>query len=422
MKNTPKSLSLFIKTIIIIIVIIVIPINIWAINIEDEEELDYIWLDNKIKEAKDEDEIKTNSKYIVAFDRTSKTVIWGKNENIKTPMASTTKIMTAIILLEKITNLDEKQVVTYEAGTIGGSRIGLKVADKISYNDLLYGLMLKSGNDAAVQIAISVAGSVDSFCEMMNDKANEMGLKSTHFTSPHGLDNKNHYTTATELAIITDYALNIDKFMQVVSTKNYTIDINGYRKNINNTNELLGYLDGVNGVKTGFTNKAGRCLVTSVDRDGFNIITVVLGADTKKTRTYDSIKVIEYIYKNYELVDLTKIIEENFNNWMQINEKRIKIYKGKVKIAKIMLEKTKILKYPVLKSKKSNIYVDINSIFMLEAPIEENKKIGEAKIIIDTTEIERLDIIIFEKIERKTVIFYLDELLTKLHHTFCYYT
>ncbi len=119
----------------------------------------------------------------------------------------------------------------------------------------------------------------------MNKKAQELGLKNTHFVTPHGLDQDEHYTTACELAIITDYALNNSKFAQIVNTKQTTIHINGNSKEISNTNELLGNLNGVDGVKTGFTNNAGRCLVTSTTRNGHRIICVVLGADTKKIRT-----------------------------------------------------------------------------------------------------------------------------------------
>ena len=126
----------------------------------------------------------------------------------------------------------------------------------------------------------------------MNKKAKELNLNHTHFITPHGLDEEGHYTTAYELALMADYALNIEKFSEVVSTKIHNVNINGHIKTITNTNELLGYLNGVNGVKTGFTNGAGRCLITSVERDGFNIITVVLGADTKKIRTKDSINLI----------------------------------------------------------------------------------------------------------------------------------
>lgn len=133
----------------------------------------------------------------------------------------------------------------------------------------------------------------------MNKKAEELGLKNTNFVTPHGLDNEEHYTTAYELAVLTDYALQNSKFANIVNTKNTIININGVNREISNTNELLGNLNGVNGVKTGFTGNAMRCLVTSCTREGNQIITVVLGADTKKQRTSDSIKLIEYAFKEY---------------------------------------------------------------------------------------------------------------------------
>lgn len=130
-----------------------------------------------------------------------------------------------------------------------------------------------------------MGGSVDGFVAMMNQKCTQLGLKNTHFVTPHGLDEQEHYTSAYELAKITDYALNIDKFASIVNTKTTTIYINDIAKQLNNTNELLGNLNGIDGVKTGFTNNAGRCLVTSVTRNNHQIICVVLGADTKKIRT-----------------------------------------------------------------------------------------------------------------------------------------
>ena len=400
------------KFIIVFLIILCIPKIVFAQEIDDEyEELDYVWLNEEIQSAKELNKPDINSRCAVIFDRGSKTVIWGKNENKEVPMASTTKIMTAIILLENITNLNTKVEVCKQAASIGGSRLGLKTGDKITYNDLLYGLMLCSGNDAAIQIAISVAGSTEDFANLMNKKAKELGLEHSHFVVPHGLDNEGHYTTATELAIITDYALNIEKFQQVVNTQNYTITINGYPKNIRNTNELLGYLKGVNGVKTGFTNGAGRCLVTSCLRDDFNIITVVLGADTKKMRTRDSIKLIEYTYQNYELIDLKEIVENAFQNWQEINEKRIKIYKGEKETPQTMFGKLIYGKYPVLKTEKNNILVEMSSALKMEAPVEKNSKIGEAKVMLNTTEIMNVDILIKEKIKRKSCINYYKELL-----------
>ena len=164
--------------------------------------------------------------------------------------------------------------------------------------------MLRSGNDAAVALAEYVGGSVEKFAEMMNKKAEELDLVNTHFVTPHGLDDSQHYTTAVELAKITDYAMQNEKFAQIVGTKSTTININGYPRQINNTNELLGVLNGVVGVKTGFTNNAGRCLVTEVKRNGMDIITVVLGADTTKDRARDSIKLIEYIMSNYKMYNM----------------------------------------------------------------------------------------------------------------------
>lgn len=226
------------KLLIILLIIICIPISSFAL--EDEyEEIDYVWLEDEINNAKQANEPKINSRYAVIYDRASKTVIWGKDENKEVPMASTTKIMTAIVLLENINNLDEKVVVCKQAGAVGGSRLGLKTNDEITYKDLLYGLLLCSGNDAAVQIAMSVGGSIENFAEMMNKKAQEMGLKHSHFVTPHGLDSQGHYTTAYELAIMADYALNIEIFAKVVSTKSYVVNINGNAKTINNTNELL---------------------------------------------------------------------------------------------------------------------------------------------------------------------------------------
>ena len=201
------------------------------------------------------DKPKINSRYAVVIDRESKRILYGKNSNEKTAMASTTKIMTAIIALEN-SKLEEEIIVSNRAANIGGSRLGLETGDKVSMNDLLYGLMLCSGNDAAVQIAETIGGDSKGFAVLMNKKAKELGLNNTHFVTPHGLDDKEHYTTAYELAILTDYALKNKKFAEIVNTKSKTILINGYQKQIHNTNELLGVLEGVNGVKTGFTNNA----------------------------------------------------------------------------------------------------------------------------------------------------------------------
>lgn len=217
-----------------------------------------------------------NSRACIVLDRTSKKILYEKNSSNKVKMASTTKIMTAIVVLENCTDLSQTVTISRKAASTGGSRLGLKTNDKITISNLLYGLLLCSGNDAAIALSEAIAGDVSSFVELMNRKAESLGLSSTHFESPHGLDSDNHYTTAYELSLLTDYALNNSTFFKIVGTTNYTVNINGYPKSLKNTNELLGVLNGVYGVKTGFTNGANRCLVTACKRNDMDIICVVL--------------------------------------------------------------------------------------------------------------------------------------------------
>ena len=341
-----------------------------------------------------------NSRIGIIYDRKSGKVIWGKNENKRSAMASTTKIMTCIVVIENADLNAEVKVSAKAAGT-GGSRLGLKKDDKITIKDLLYGLMLRSGNDAAVALAEYVGKDKEGFANLMNKKAKELGLKDTHFVTPHGLDDPEHYTTAYELAKIADYALRNEMFAKIVGTKEHTININGYAKQLCNTNELLGYLQGVSGVKTGFTNNAGRCLVTSVNRNDFEIITVVLGADTKKIRTADSINLIEYAYENYKYLNIEDIVNEKFGNWKEINEKRIQVEKGKNKTVVLKLRKIKNKVIPVKKSDIDNINIEINCLYYLKAPIEKGDVIGNLKITLNEEVVEVVDIVNNEEIKKK---------------------
>ena len=398
---------------LIFILIMSLPFQILA---QDDEETDYIWLKQEIEIAQNIKEPVIYSKSAVIYDRGSKTILYGKNEHERLPMASTTKIMTAIILVENVSDLCKEIEVVKEAAMVGGSSLELKTGDKITYEGLLYGLLLCSGNDAAAQIAISMAGSIEEFADLMNAKAYSLGLKDTHFITPHGLDEEGHYTTAYELAVIADYALNMQKIAEVVSTKNYTIAVNGYPRALTNTNELLGYLEGVNGVKTGFTHNAGRCLVTSAIRDNFNIITVVLGADTKKIRTRDSINLIEYVYKNYKLINLEDRVEEAYQNWKLVNENRIEITKG-IQTSKIevKLGKIKYTKYPIRKESLENINIDIKTYKLkLNAPVKENYQLANIIISIDNKEIMRVPIEIKKEIAKKGIKEYIIETLELL--------
>ena len=398
------------KIISVILLIIFLSLPIYSIAV-DNDEIDYIWLQETITSAKEINEPVIYSKAAVIYDRASKTKIYGKNENERLPMASTTKIMTAILLVEN-RDLEETVEVVREAAIIGGSSLELKTGDKLTFESLLYGLMLCSGNDAAAQIAISIAGSIEEFADLMNWKAESLGLVDTHFITPHGLDEEGHYTTAYELAVMADYALNIPKIAEVVSTKTKTISINGYPRTLVNTNELLGYLEGVNGVKTGFTSNAGRCLVTSCARNGFNIITVVLGADTKRIRTKDSINLIEYTYKKYQLVDLEDRVLEEFEKWEHINKNRINIIKGTSNNINVKLGNIKYKKYPIEKEKLDTLVIQSNiQKTSLEAPVKADFVLGNIEVQIGEEIVMSVEIRNKYKIERKNVFDYMRELV-----------
>ena len=392
---------------IILLVIVCISGTVYSDEIDTDK---LIWEDDVLQTSNTSEEPKLNSRAAVIYDRKSKEVIWGKKENEKRPMASTTKIMTAIVVLENA-NLSDTVTVSKKSAGTGGSTLGLKTGDKVTVNNLLYGLLMVSGNDAAVALAEYVGGSVEDFADKMNQKAKELGLENTHFVTPHGLDMADHYTTALELAEMADYAMNNEKFAQIVNTKNITISINGRSKSLKNTNELLGNLNGVNGVKTGFTNGANRCLVTSVNRDGMNIITVVLGADTKKDRTNGSVKLIEYAYKNYTIYNLEDIINEKYQEWKNINEKRINIVQGKNDYISTRLDKLDNYYIPIKKQDMNNVKVEIYSLKEMEAPIYENDYIGKLIVYNGEEKIEELCIRSNVSIERLTFLDYFYGLL-----------
>ena len=348
-----------------------------------------------------------NSRAYVVIDRNSNQVLVGKNENQKRKMASTTKIMTATIIIENC-NLSDVVEISKKTANTGGSRLGLKYQDKISVKDLLYGLMLCSGNDCAVALAEYCAGSVEAFAEKMNQKAIELNLSNSHFVTPHGLDSDEHYTTAYELALLTNYALQNKTFAQIVNTTNYTVTINGYGKSIHNTNELLGSLDGVYGVKTGFTNGANRCLVTSCKRNNMDIICVVLGADTKNFRTKDSIKLIEYCYKNFEVIDLEEIVNTSFNEWKTENIKNISVEKSFDSIPEIEIANLKFSTVPIEKSLVDSITCRISCDFNLIAPISKNTVIGNIEVRTDKNIVTSCDIVVKNEISKNSVLNYLN--------------
>ena len=221
--------------------------------------------------------LSTSAKAAAIINGDTGEVIYEQNANQRLPMASTTKIMTALLLCEQEA-FEREIVVTDEMVRVEGSSMGLLPGDRVTYRDLLYGMLLASGNDAANTTAISVGGSIEQFVQMMNNKAAELGLHNTQFVTPSGLDAEGHYTTAHDLAQLAAYALQNQNFAEAAGSDSATLCYGNppYNRKLQNHNRLLRLSDDVVGVKTGYTKKSGRCLVSAGRRDGKLVVAVTL--------------------------------------------------------------------------------------------------------------------------------------------------
>lgn len=231
-----------------------------------------------------------------------------KNADERLPMASTTKIMTALIALERLSP-NEKIAVDKCAVGIEGSSIYLKPGEVLDAIDLIYAVMLQSANDAAAALAIKISGSIEEFASLMNEKARELGLKDTNFTNPHGLDNPDHYTTARDLAIIGAAALNNDRFREISSTYKREINSSETKRLVVNHNKLLRMYEGCVGVKTGYTKKSGRCLVGASTRENLTMVSVTINAPDDWN---DHKTLLDYGYSLLEKKTLAEIGEFSY--------------------------------------------------------------------------------------------------------------
>ena len=344
------------------------------------------------------------SRHVLVYERNSNCVLYEKNAYEQCKMASTTKIMTCILILENC-DLSATVTVSSKSANTTGSRLGLHTNDTITVMDLLYGLMLCSGNDAAVALAEFCSGSVEEFASLMNSKAQQLSLTSTHFATPHGLDNDDHYTTAYDFAVLTDYALENPQFVEIVGTKYYTVTLNGSAKSIHNTNPLLGSLSSVYGVKTGYTSQAGRCLISAAEQNNLDIIVVVLGADTSTIRTKDSVNLINYIFANYEAIDISALINDKYRDFADYILPYIYVNKASAPLSS-KLQDISIQYYPVKKDEIDSISVSLSE-EILEAPVFENQKIGNIVISISNDEIYSTNILSDAYISKKSSLDYL---------------
>ena len=241
-------------------------------------------------------------KYGVLCDKDG-TVLWSRDMDEHSAMASTTKMMTAIVALEN-GDLNATYTISAAAAAVGESSMELSAGMQVSLHDLLCGLLVKSGNDAGVAIAEAVAGSEEKFAIMMNEKAAAMGLSNTHFTNPHGLDADNHYSSAYDLSVIARYAMHNETFRTIVGKKKVKLKLGGKNYTFKSTNSLLNTWDDCIGIKTGYTLGAGYCLASAAQRDGIELYAVVLGCENEAERFTDSYRLLDWGFKHYRSFEL----------------------------------------------------------------------------------------------------------------------
>ncbi|HEY8425646.1 MAG TPA: D-alanyl-D-alanine carboxypeptidase family protein [Limnochordales bacterium] len=240
----------------------------------------------------------------ILMEASTGTILFAKNEHQRRAPASTTKIVTALLAIESGTLQDLVQV-SRRAASVVGSSADLVAGERYTLEELLYGLMLPSGNDAAVAIAEHLDGSVEAFARRMNRRARELGAYGSHFVNPHGLDDPNHYSTAYDLALFARTALQFPLFARIVGTRAFSSLTHG--TTWHNTNRLLWSFDGATGVKTGTTGRAGNCLVAAASRDGTTLVSVVLDS---ADRWADSARLLEYGFEAFARVELARRDEE----------------------------------------------------------------------------------------------------------------
>ncbi len=326
----------------------------------------------------------SSSAYTV-IEQSSGRILYSVNGENKMPMASTTKVMTAILVIEKL-DLEKEYSIPDEAVGIEGSSIYLTKGEKLTGLELLYGLMMASGNDAAHALAIITSGTLGEFIYQMNMKAQELGLKNTHFSDPCGLRSDGHYTTSNDLAALCAYAMNDPLFCQVVSTKNYQIRGPKGTRYLYNKNRILGEFEGGNGIKTGYTRAAGRCLCASAKRNGMQLISVVLN---------------DYNWFN----NSKAVLEKAFNEYsmVQISQKGKKV--TSVNISGGIPQKCDIITsedvfYPLKKGEYIKAQYEI--VLNKKAPVQMGESAGKVNFYLDKKLVKTAPCVFNEEIKKQT--------------------
>lgn len=333
-------------------------------------------------------EIKSAAALLV--DARTGQILYEKNAHEKRPIASVTKLMTLLLAFEAIEagklSLEDKVTASERAYRMGGTTIFLEIGEEMSAKDILTGIAVGSGNDASVAIAEHLAGSVEKFVEQMNTRAQQLGMKNTHFANPHGLDDPNNYSTAYDLGILAQQATRHPGLLELTSI--YLTYLRGGKTMLANFNKLVRFYNGADGLKTGHTDKAGYCLVATAKRDDSRFIAVLLGAPDAKTRQSEATALLNYAFANYETVPIIK-------EGKLVTE--MTVIRGEKDTVPIVAGKDLALTLP--KGEKFQLQQNLNLPEKVNAPLAKGEKVGELVVTKGGKEIGRVDLVSGEEVK-----------------------
>lgn len=342
------------------------------------------------------------AKSAILIDAATGEVLYEKNADVKLPPASMTKLATLLLIMENIDagKLQYTDMVTIseEAANMGGSQVFLEAGESYSVADLIKGIAIASGNDAVVAMAEKLGGSQNEFVDMVNKRLKKLGAKNTNFVNVHGLDDANHYSTARDMALIAKELLKHEKILEFTSIyEEYLTKNDGTKTWLVNTNKLVRFYEGVDGLKTGFTNTAGYCLTATAKKNNFRLISVVMGEDTSENRSADTVKLLNYGFNTFK-INVIKNKEEVLGT--------VHIEGGKKDKADVVLvnDATELLKTT---EQANNYFFKIN-VTKIKAPVKPGDVIGKATILDDKNNIiDEVDVTVKEKIEKAKLIDYI---------------
>ena len=342
------------------------------------------------------------AKSAILIDSASGKVLFEKNADEKLAPASMTKLGSMLMIMEAIDNgnlkLDDKVTISEEAANMGGSQVFLEAGEVYTVHDLLKGVAIASGNDAVVALAEKVAGSQSEFVEMMNKRFKEIGAKNTNFVNAHGLDAEGHYSTARDMSIIAQELLKHEKILEYTSIYEEYLEKNdGTKTWLVNTNKLVRFYNGVDGLKTGYTTTAGYCLTATAKKDNFRLISVVMGEETSENRSSDTVKLLNYGFNTYK-INTIKTQDEILG--------KVRVEGGKNDYANIVLleDATELLK----NTDEVNEYKFNLKVNKIKAPVKHGDIVGSAEVIDqDGNIIDEVDVTVKEDIKKANLLDYL---------------